>query len=319
MSDAHPELSSAAALAHHLLLLPDGVTAADVAALAASWHPDQGADGPPRTVAGLPQTWITGPWGKSADVPLPDWVASIFVVQAPVERADPVPPELRGRGDLLDAFADGEPVGAERQAIDFTLAAARRLGGGMRASGANGLLLTPPGLPDLVLFSEAWLPQQGLLDLLSAQLPGLSATVPQASVPATGVTDPVSLIADEGERRWLHAEADAYDAAAIAGAGNTAEAESGAGVVVDGQDPQAYGVQAALPDGAVISIAVEPAAVLPPVLGGYAWESPVIYELRCYPAGDQPPPHARTLIDTLTATLLQALGGRVVDDDGFLV
>ncbi|MFV0427069.1 MAG: hypothetical protein ACK5KU_08540 [Beutenbergiaceae bacterium] len=305
MTNPMPRLNPTAAVAHHLLVFPSGVQPRELAALAASWFPggDQVDAAPQGAVAVLPETWIFGPWGKPTGLPLPDWVDSIYLVQAPVERTDAVPPELLGRGDLLDAFADGEPVGAERQAVDFMIAAARRLGGGVRVSGHDGLLMTPEGLPDLLLFSQSWLPQADLIDLLAPQV-GLTATAPtDAAMPAHAIVDASSMM-DEGQRRWLHAEADAFDAAARASSAAPPE--------------QSYGVHGPLPDGSVISIAVEQATVIPPVLGGYTWESPVLYEVRCYP-GESEPEGAGELIDSLVVTMLTAIGGRVVDDDGFLV
>ncbi len=286
----------------HLLVVPDGVGPDDVAALVVSRFPDA-ADGGEAGVSCAveiePGIVVDGPW--RADVPgLPDWAAACYRLVAPEQRGAPVPPELRGRGDLLDAFADGEPFGQEREMLELGLAAARRLGGVVRTS--SGAVLVPPPLPDLLVFGETWLHPDALVHVLAPHLPGLHLPVePAGSLPPDARTG-ASLLRDDGERRWLHAEADAYDAAAL-------------------QDPdvtESYGVVATDPDGTIWSVAVEAAVVVPPVLAGRVDAGAILYELRVH-ASAGPPPHAVARVDAAARALQVAVGGHVVDDDGFLV
>jgi len=297
-------LDAAQAAAHHLLVVPDGVTATDVEALVLSRFPEASVQGGDRLlVEVLPGCAVDGPW-PPPPLPLPDWVASVYRLVAPEQRGDPVPPELRGRGDLLDAFADGEPVADERQLVELALAVARRTGGGLRVSGADGMLLVPTALPDLLVYGEVWLEPDALLHVLEPHLPGVVVQGgTAAAVPPDAVTG-APLLQDEAERRWWHAEADAYDAAALE----------------EPQVSESYGVEAPAADGAVYTVAVEPAPTLPVVLGGREWTGPIVYEVRCYagPSGTLPA-DAVARVDAAARAVLAAVDGQAVDDDGFLV
>jgi hypothetical protein len=309
----------AAALAHHLLVVPDDVAPDDVEALAMSRFPGAGAA--PDGVGLAPGARLVGPWSapRVPELGMPPWPHHVYLTHAPRQRGAAVPRELRGRGDLLDAFADGEPVGLEREVVDFLLAAARRLGGAVRVEGRFGLVLTPPPRPDLVLYSGSWLEPARLVEVLAPQLPGLA--VPEAAAsprPRVPLHAPAEM--DEAERRWLHAEADAYDAAALAGSG---EEVPGYGATVDAED------------GSVFSVAAEPVAQVPLVVTPSAWASAgaYCYEIRHHAA--EPDPSAtrprgvdlRTpravdpvpVIDAAALALHDVVGGEVVDDDGFLV
>lgn len=289
-------------VAGHLLLVPDGVTPADVQALVLSRFPSEVLDdGGARLVMDvLPGCMVEGPDpAPSADAA--GWPAS-YALTAPEQRGDPVPEELRGRGGLLDAFAEGEPAGTEREMLELGLAMARRLGGALRTS--TGALLTPEPRPDLLLYSEVWLHPDALVHVLEPHLPGiaLEGDGTTDTVPPDAVTG-ASLLADEGERRWLHAEADAYDAAALAEPDVT----------------DSYGVLARDPDGTTWSVAVEAALGVPTALAGLLRAGAMLYEVRCYPTEQTDARTAVERIDAATAALLDAVEGYVVDDDGFLV
>lgn len=298
--------------AGHLLVVPDGVTPADVQALVLSRFPSTDpADGvAPLAMEVLPGCVVEGPDPVPDPAPagMPAWAAASYLLEAPEHRRDPVPAELQGRGGVLDAFAEGEPGGTERELLELGMAMARRLGGALLTSTA--VLLTPPPQPDLLLYSEIWLHPDALVHVLAPHLPGVAmagddpGTTAAGELPAGAVTG-TSLVADEGERRWLHAEADAYDAAALSEPDLT----------------DSYGVLATEPDGTVWSVTVEEAVGVPPVLAGLLPAGAILYEVRCYPAGPatQPASNAVERIDGATRALLEAVGGHVVDDDGFLV
>lgn len=285
----------------HLLLVPDGVAPADVQALVRSRFPVREADdgGAHLHLEVLPGCVVRGP--MAAD--LPGWAAAAYGLAAPQERGGPVPPELLGRGGLLDAFADGEPTGHERDLLELGLAMARRLGGAVRTE--SGRLLTPEPRADLLLYSEVWLHPDALVHVLAPHLPGIGLQEPapvSTPLPPDARTGE-SLLTDEGERRWLHAEADAYDDAALAGPDLT----------------ESYGVLATDADGTTWSVTVEAAIGVPPVLEGTLPAGTILYELRCYPASGTYPADAVERIDAAGRALLGATGGGVVDDDGFLV
>lgn len=288
----------------HLLLVPDGVTPSDVQALVLSRFPSEVLDdgGARLSVEVLPGCMVEGPTpAPAADAA--SWPEG-YLLTAPEQRGAAVPPELRGRGGLLDAFADGEPAGHEREMLELGLAMARRLGGALRTS--TGALLLPEPSPDLLLYTEVWLHPDALVHVLAPHLPGVSLQGDEPAVapglPADAVTA-VRPLTDEGERRWLHAEADAYDDAALA----------------EHDVTDSYGVLATDPDGTTWSVAVEAAMGVPPALAGLLPAGTMLYELRCYPAGQTQPAHAVERIDSATRALLDAVGGYVVDDDGFLV
>ena len=293
-------LDRSRAQAHHVLVVPDGVAPEDVDALVRSWFPEasgSGTDDQVRLQTG-PGCAVVGPW-DARDQLLPGWAAAIYLIEAPQQRGEPVPPELQGRGDLLDAFADGEPLGQERALLELGLAMARRVGGAVRT--ADGVLMTPPPRPDLVLYSDVWLHPDALVHVLQPELPGLDLQEPATGpLPADAVTGE-SLVADEAERRWLHAESAAYDRAALA----------------EPQVSESYGATAHT-DGAIISVAVEAALGVPVVLAGSDLTGLIVYELRCYTEGP-PPAAAVARLDGAARALLAAIGGHVVDDDGFLV
>lgn len=291
--------------AQHLLAVPDGVTPADISSLVLSRFPEASVlDGGARQVIEvLPGCAIDGPWAPPPE--LPDWVGALYRLVAPEQRGDAVPPELRGRGDILDAFPEGEPVAEERQLVELAMAIARRVGGAVRVAGEAGRVLEPSGRPDLILYSEVWLHPEALVHVLADAFPGLTLQHDEGEpvLPPDAVTA-TSLLTDEGERRWLHAEAEAYDTAALAEPDVT----------------ESYGALTTIDD-VVYSVAVEAALGVPIVLSGIDWSGPILYELRCYPPGadDAPPSDAVERIDTATRALLDAVGGHVVDDDGFLV
>lgn len=287
----------------HRLVLPDGVAPADVEALAVSRFPGEVRRADPQQLALPHDIAILGP--QPVDEPLlPRWAALGYAFDVAVERGDPVPAELRGRGGLLDAFADGEPIGAERVAIELALAMARRLGGAVQT--ADGAVLRAEPSADLVLYSEVWLHPDALVHVLQPVLPGiaLQGEERRTPLPPDAVVGLRSPIADDGARRWLHAEAAAFDAAALAEPPVT----------------ESYGALLRSPDGAVYSVVVDAALTVPPVLGDRSWSGVMTYEVRCHPAPENPvPADAAGRIDTAAAALLTAIGGVVVDDDGFLV
>ncbi len=140
-------------------MVPTTTDPVDVDALVRAWFPytSLATDGH----ADLPGVGVlTGPVELSmedavgADVPTPWTVAYDLHVSATRERSKPA----RRPDGLHRAFPHGLPTGAELQALDFLLALARRLGGGVRAAGGAELLLPDPaGAVDFRVISPRWL------------------------------------------------------------------------------------------------------------------------------------------------------------------
>ncbi|CAM3779803.1 hypothetical protein OCAE111667_25785 [Occultella aeris] len=322
-------LDAGVARSKHLLLLGADVTDDEVEALVLSRFPEAGRVNA-NVLALTPQAAVEGPWAVPDPAALgagPE-ITQAYAITVPAQRGDPVPEGLRGLGGILDAFADGPPEGHELAIVEFAHAAARRLGGALRVAGTCALITPEPGV-DLAVHSEVWLHPDALVHVLTPALPGVALHLAPASdadpgarpaaapasrpTPVAGTED-----LDEGERAWIHAEADAFDAHALAAEPAT----------------EAYGAVYALPDGATIAVEVEAEVSVPLVLEGLDWaRSGVIrYDLRWFPADPEAyrcaPLDAATvaareratvLVEGAARALLDAIGGETTDDDGFLV
>ncbi|HLS12893.1 MAG TPA: hypothetical protein VK095_00110 [Beutenbergiaceae bacterium] len=311
-------LDAELAWGHHLLVVSAQVEADDVEALALSRFPGASRRDA-HTIDLLPGAWLTGPWrlddGARTRLGLPEEADGAYLARAPVQRSGPVPEELRGLGGMLDAFPEGPPERTEAEVVTFLLAAARRLGAGLRAGGSGVLVLPDPAeIPDLLVHAPVWLDPDALLVVLRPVLPDVRLIMEAGPAPlprAAGTTD-------DPERLRLHAEADAFDAAALAGE----------------EVREAYGAISRFPDDGVISVSVEAQDPAPLTLAGTDWarDGVLTYALRWYPAEDAPRPQekpsaaylsqreqARDLIERGATSLLSAVGGSIADDDGFLV
>lgn len=325
MSAEVASLDPALARSRHLLAVADDVAPEEVEALALSRYPESvRTESDVLTLA--TGVHLSGPFlldgGAHRDLDLPAWTAGLYLLTAPLQRGGPVPAELAATGGLLAAFADGEVTGTEREALELLLAMGRRLGAVVRTS--TGHLIEPEEWAgvDLTVHAPVWLYPDALVHVLTPVLPGVQALTD--TQPAEGPVPPVTgrpqgvPELDDGERAWLHAEADAYDAHALA----------------EPEVLEAYGTLWHYPSGGVITVSVEAAEVIPPVLTGLDWtgEGVLAYELRWHPADDQqwhrdPVPaalraecaDARERIEAAARAVLEAAGGQATDDDGFLV
>jgi len=300
-----PRLAPGVAAHHHLLLLAGDVEADEVEALVVSlvvgarWTtPASGAL--PGVLDLLPdadrhsRATLTGPWGAAAargPLALPDWVETIFVVDVDPERSGPAPALAAGYGPLLDAFGPEHPEGLERQVLDVAHACARRLAGALRVT--TGVLVEPdPGSAvDLAVHAPTWLEPDTLAHVLERALPGL-VLLPGADA-----------VAHHGHHL------DGYGATwALGDIGGADDLAEGADHVV---------------------VEVEAAEVLPPALRTAAWTSGGVltYALR-WVDGDRTPSSrgglrrrddARAAIERAALALHGAVGGEILDEDGFLV
>ena len=324
--DTRAHLDPDLAWGHHLLIVGPEVHPDDVEALALSRFAGASRRDS-QTIDLLPGAWLTGPWALDdharEGLGLPEEAGEAYLARSPVQRADPVPEELLGLGGLLDAFAEGTPEGTEAEVVEFMLAAARRLGGGLRAGGSGRLLIPDPAEhADLLVHAPVWLEPDALKVVLSELLPGLQVLPDPGPAPL-----PLRPPAPEGlskeeeqERAELHARADEIDSAALAGE----------------QIHEGYGAIWRFPDDGVISIQVEPLEHIPTVLLGADWAQGglLTYAVRWYPTDHgaamlqleseplppaTPSEDARALIEDCAAAIQIAAGGVVADDDGFLV
>lgn len=341
MDDPLPLLDRMLAEPRHLLVLREEVTVAQVETLAAAHFDDAGRTGPD-TLRLTGSARLTGPWlldePLRRHLDLPRWAQRAMLLRCPVERSAPVPRELLGHGGLRDAFPDGEPIGIEGTALRHLLAQARRLAGALRLAGLGTVLVPDPTTAtDLTVHAPVWLDPDTCRHLLAATLPGirlLHEDVPTEAPrprPPTELPDSVPPLA-EAERARLHAEADALDQAVL----SQPQVLEGYGLMAP-VEPGPRGATSApgsVPAGDLLEVGVAGDVPPPPVLRAEQWARAgvVSYEVRWRPADPQSgfahrPPlaarrrrdSARLLVEQITATLHDAVGGQILDDDGFVV
>jgi hypothetical protein len=224
--------------ADHLLALPEGISLAQIATLAATRFPNISLDDAgalalsPTVRLGGPHRWPDGSGLASGFPPGLPWV---FQVVAPRDRGDPPFPGTSDPTGLSRAFPAGLPAGEEAQVVDFLLAAARRLGGAVWFDRGE-VVLAPPAdsAIDLTVYSHLWLDPDSALTIVravSAQFQLAVAAQPwagPASPPPAGeaahrAEGPSSstALSDGGaglsaaRRAELHRRADAHDEAAL--------------------------------------------------------------------------------------------------------
>ncbi|ACQ82064.1 hypothetical protein Bcav_3822 [Beutenbergia cavernae DSM 12333] len=321
-------LDAEIAAPHHLLVVADDVTDDEVEALAlsrfdgAGWVDDAGH----RVLWLGSAAMLTGPWVCPADVratlDLPPWAARAYLTRVTPDRSAPPPPELSRLGDLLEAFPGGHPQGVERDVLDFLLAAARRLAGAVRLAPGPVLVPDADSAVDLAVHAPVWLDPPALERVLAETLPGLDV------LPEPGTTAPPTWLGaaaeaglptlDPAERARIQEALDGVDAAARA-----------TGDVLDGYS--ALWRSTSSPDAVVVT--VEGAEVVPPAVRFAPWTAAgvISYELRWQADDDVRRGGRLSLLDRerraavavrmerAAAALHDAVGGEVLDEDGFLV
>lgn len=320
---------------HHLLVVGDDVVPDEVEALALSAFDDVRAETRDLLVGG--ELRLSGPWAVTGAVAnaldLPSWAAQAWVAHVAPERSEPVPAELQIPGGLLEVFAAGEPIGWERQVLDFLIAAARRLAGAVRTDAGPVLEPDPDSAVDLVVLTDVWLDPDALGEVLASDLPGVDvlpktgawgaspgsrhdAAPPPNSVAAHHA---LSAIAQAERDRW-HAVMDDVDARA---AEHAHLLDSYAALWRD-------------PDSArdAIVVTVEGSELPPRIVRGEPWASRGVVHYAIRWETTDAVEHAtgrlsraerarreRTSARVWKAALavLGAVGGELVDADGFLL
>ncbi|WP_172191712.1 hypothetical protein [Actinomyces faecalis] len=208
----------------HALVLADDVTPEEVEALAVSQDVQAGWVGAARLQL-LPGAELQGPWPLDSElralIGLPEWAASLMILECEPERRGALPPELAGTDPVADAFPLAQPAGTELVALTRLQAIARRLAGaillrgdapagagngagagepaGRRVQGGRphvasrpsvGVLVQPdPGTSvNLDVYAPVWLTPDACQAVLAPVLPGARPQlVPQAPEGPTGL------------------------------------------------------------------------------------------------------------------------------------
>lgn len=271
----------------HLLALPAGPDADDLGVLAASRFPAARWESAGR-LTGLRAlrlgrlSRLVGPYplpdGGAVALGLPLTSTVAWTLDCPVERGDPPWPG-GDRNGLKRAFPDGMPVREEERAVQWLVAAARRLGGSLRI-GRTGSVLTPdPGaLVDLALFSDRWLePDEALATVRRAvrrARPSGSGSRWTGPVEAVDAQLRAHLarfgVRDERERSRLAAEAAAFDS----------------WMQSHPQPEHGYGVEADLDLDGIVAVEVTGQDEVPLVLATQPWvrQGVVVYRVHWEPA-----------------------------------
>lgn len=212
---------------HHLLGLGREVGEDELWALVrARFGSARRADGPERTLRISRLSSLHGPYepgpGALRELGFPPGVRCLVRVECPRERGEPPWPGCQDSAGLWRAFPEGLPVRDEERVVDWAIAVARYVGGSLRVA-ERGLVLTPEpdSSIDLTVYSDAWLdPERGLELARAVSSQARLATEGAGwNGPPSGVGEhafPGTEVINERLRRHLHAEAEAFDAWALA-------------------------------------------------------------------------------------------------------
>ncbi|MGF1648601.1 MAG: hypothetical protein ACFCVF_17020 [Kineosporiaceae bacterium] len=276
----------------HLLLVPTTTDPLDLDGLVRTWFPRTDLASGRTELPGIGV--LTGPHELSmeeavtAEVPTP-WVVA-YDLDTPRSRAAPPPP--RRPDGLHRAFPAGLPTGGELAGLEFLMAVARRLGGGVRPAGSPEVLV--PDLAaavDLRVVCPLWIRPADVAAILGHE-GGASAGVTvaaegrpldQPSAHPDGMPFEVSLDLDPAGSVVIH------------------------GRVATQLEPAVAGEDYATSPTAVYDVrwhAPEPAWRVADALDGVA--------LACRE-------RVRGRIESVARTLAELGGGVVLDSDGFLV
>lgn len=330
---------------HHLLALPGDVVHEEVKVLAWTRFP-RSVDGATndtgrrdrrtttltRTIRLSRLSTLVGPYGVDADASrslgLPSSTGIVYALRAPVERGEPPWPESGDRNGFGRAFPAGLPVRDEARVLDWALAVARRLGGGLRTAGlgdhpATLLVPDPAAAVDLTVWSDVWLDPDDALAVVRQAVPRASLNLPSTpwQGPPAGIGEapvPGAEVLTPEQRAAVHAAADAYDLAAL----------------TDPAPMQAYGALADLDVDGMLALEVRGEPEPPPVIAGLPWAArgAITYLVRWEPEdldeleSEHPPPayrvarsRATPLVVAIARALHRTVGGEVTDMMGFIV
>lgn len=331
-------LEPAVAVAHHLLVLGDDVLPAELGALATSRFVAARWEREPARPGTKDRAWepgvlrlsrvsvLEGPYLLGADLrgafALPSTAAQVYLMRGPRERGEPPWPAAGDKDGIGRAFADGLPIRDEERVVDWLVAAARRLGGAVRAAGSGIVLVPEPeAAVDRTVWSDVWLDPRAAESVTRSAVPGARLDLgADWGGPPTGTGRVAAYGAEDMEpiaRAVLHTAADAYDQQILAG----------------DLPRDAYGLVADLGMDGLLAVSVTGEEEVPLVLRDAPWAArgAIAYRVSWEPEdlaelGMEHPPiehrvarrRAGPLVVAVAAALLAAVGGQVTDPMGFL-
>lgn len=350
---ALPALTPEDVAGRHLLLLPADVGHDEVEILALSRFPHARWEVEPTTVPPRPSggarglryaepppgrlrlsrhSVLVGPYLVDADaaasLAVPTTAALAYELEGPVERGERPWPGAGDRDGLSRVFAGGLPVRDEERCVAWLVAAARRLGGAVRAAAhrdsPGGLLVPDPASAvDLTVWTDVWLDPEVALQTMRRAVPRARLNLPPISwdgPPAGTGAQPAPGVEGMGAeaRRSLHATADDHDIATL----TEPPAQTGYGCLadldLDGLLALEVGPETDLPP----AIAVVPWAAHGAVAYRVRWEPPDLAELHAErPAITHRVARGRAapLVVAVARSFHRAVGGEVTDEMDFVV
>ncbi len=327
---------------HHLLLLPEEVDPAEIEALALSIWDEACWMGAGRLHL-TAQARLEGPWAIDTAtrhaLGTPSAMTKAWILHCPSLQRQAIPAELAGIDEWAPYFPKGLPLGLEYRVLLALKRIARRLSGALRIADSGRVFQPDPdSAVSLAIYTSRWLDPAELIDLLHADFPQI---VDSRDVPLS-LQKPVT----SAKQTILKDTATSCPEAKTSGAKASGEKALGAKTAVTGENcgqdthtvqaPQVVsGYALLIPVGnrSELMIEVQPVAAPPQVLRWEAWATGVIieYQLRWIPQESMSVPsalsRARRLerlrsardIENAAGIIVSALGGSVIDEDGFLV
>ncbi|MDR1800021.1 MAG: hypothetical protein LBR19_09140 [Bifidobacteriaceae bacterium] len=313
---------------HHVLVLADDVEADEIALLAATrWR---GVGVGQSEIRLSRHSSLFGPYHISPAVTgrlgLPRGLTAGWVVSTLRERGEP---PFRGTLDptgIARAFQTGLPIREEARVAQFLVAAARRLGGVVRFA-ESGVMVAPvpDAALDLSVYSPLWMEPEAALATVQQLVPEFDYSISLApySLPGGGGAIPDEVWANSGldalspdQRLALHDAANARDRQALS------------------TEPELdrYALEVSYGEAGLVLVEISGVEQVPGALRDVDWakSGAIKYEAKWLPQEPNHllmefPPAAhcslRTpmggIINDIAATLHAAVGGEVLDSDGF--
>ncbi|MDO4790894.1 MAG: hypothetical protein Q3999_00205 [Buchananella hordeovulneris] len=320
-----------------LLALAEDVDAEEIEALAVSLDPEAGWL-MPGMLHLTGEASLTGPWqvdtATRMALDLPAWTAQAYLLRCRAQRGGPLPVHLYGVDPLMDLFPSAVPAGTELVALNMLRRMARRLAGAVRVAdaadrpGAGVFVPDPDSAVNMTVYAPIWLDDPAAMAVLdSVHLPFAPVEQEEPTAPSAARSRAENRAAalaraaishmSEEEIAQLHARADAADAAALA----LPAVRMGYHLRLKGRAYQ-------------VDLTATGETHPPLVIQGEQWapQGVVCYQLRWIPndytmTGPVRVPRsvrrdrlvAAQQIEAAATALALATGGRIVDEDGFLV
>lgn len=330
------------ARSHHVFLLPDEVEPSEIEALALSiWDSAAWEGAGQLRLTG--EARLEGPWtvdsASRRALGTPAAMPNAWILRCPPSPRRPVPASLAEVDEWARVCPEGIPTGLEYRVLSALKRIARRLGGALRVADTGEIIAPDPdSAVSLSIYTPRWLDPEDLLAELIEDFPKIidsrrvPAPCPQAphQLSPTGshqpsATSPQPTLTHDAQSTLVRTDV----AQKIAHAREVARER--------GQTEEAsvcgYALLTPIANRSDLMIEVHPVTTPPRVLRWETWTSGVIieYVLRWLPGGTALVPQrvsrAARLermrstrdIERAAARVVQAVGGSIIDEDGFLV